>query len=78
MPGHFVVRSSEGTRTSEYREPAIGHAGLQFEVAEAARCIAAGATESPIRPLAESIATLEVMDEIRRLLGIRYPIETVT
>jgi predicted dehydrogenase len=78
QPGPFVVRSSEGTRTLEYREPAIGHAGLQFEVAEAARCIAAGAAESPIRPLAESIATLEVMDEIRRLLGIRYPIETVT
>jgi hypothetical protein len=46
--------------------------------AEAARRIAAGATESPIRPLADSIATLDVMDEIRRQLAIRYPTETGT
>jgi hypothetical protein len=45
----------------EYREPAIGHAALHFEAAEAARCIAAG---------------VEVMNEIRGQLGIRYPTET--
>jgi hypothetical protein len=59
----------------EYCEPAIGHAALHFEAAEAARCIAAGATESPMRPPADSITTLEVMDEIRRQLDIRYPTE---
>jgi predicted dehydrogenase len=76
QPGPFVVRSSDGTRILEYREPAIGHAGLHFEAAEAVRCIAAGAIESPIRPLADSIATLDVMDEIRRQIGIRYPTES--
>jgi predicted dehydrogenase len=75
QPGSFAVRSSDGTGVLEYREPAIGHAALHFEAAEAARCIAAGATESPIRPPADSITTLEVMDEIRRQLGIRYPTE---
>jgi predicted dehydrogenase len=75
QPGPFVVRSADGTQTREYREPAVGHGALHFEAAEAARCIAAGAAESPIRPLADSIATLEVMDEIRRQLGIRYPTE---
>ena len=78
QPGPFVVRSPDGTRTLKYRERAIGHAALYFEAAEAARCAAAGAIESPIRPLADSIATLEVMDEIRRQLGIRYPTETDT
>jgi predicted dehydrogenase len=75
QPGNFVVRSSDGSQTLEYREPGIAHAALHFEAAEAARCIAAGAIESPIRPLADSIATLEVMDEIRRQLGIRYSTE---
>jgi predicted dehydrogenase len=76
QPGDFNVRSSDGSRTLKYHEPAIGHAALHFEAAEAARCIAAGATESPIRPLADSIVTLDVMDEIRAQLGIRYPTET--
>jgi predicted dehydrogenase len=75
QPGNFNVHSSGGAILG-YREPAIGHAALHFEAAEAARCIAAGATESPIRPPDDSIATLEVMDEIRRQLGIRYPTET--
>jgi predicted dehydrogenase len=75
QPGGFVVRSYDGAWILEYREPTIGHAALHFEATEAARCIAAGATESPVRPLADSIATLEVMDEIRRQLGIRYPTE---
>jgi predicted dehydrogenase len=75
QPGSFAVRSSDGTGVLEYREPAIGHAALHFEAAQAARCIAAGATESPIRPPADSITTLGVMDEIRRQLGIRYPTE---
>jgi predicted dehydrogenase len=76
QPGDFDVRSGDGTQTLEYREPAIGHAALHFEAAEAARCIAVGAIESPIRPVTDSIATLEVMDEIRGQLGIRYPTET--
>jgi predicted dehydrogenase len=78
QPGGFYVRSSDGTQTLEYGEPAIAHAALHFEAATAARYIAAGASESPIRPLADSIATLEVMDEIRRQLGIRYPTENGT
>jgi hypothetical protein len=35
--------------------------------------VAAGRLESPSRPLAESITTLQAMDEIRRQLGIAFP-----
>src|SRR5690242_18474993 len=38
-------------------EPAIAHEGLFYEAAEAARCIGAGRAESPLRPVATSIAT---------------------
>ena len=37
-----------------------------------ARCITAGMVESPLRPLADSVATLRIVDEIRRQLGIVF------
>lgn len=65
QPGPMTLTSVSGQRLV-YDEPAIGHEGLFYEAAEAARCIADGRTESPLRPLADSIATLTTMDEIRR------------
>jgi hypothetical protein len=56
-----------------YDEPQTGHAGLHFEAAEAARRIAAGDLESPLRPLADTIATMEVMDAIRAQLPAPKP-----
>lgn len=38
---------------------------MHFEAAELARCITAVGAESPPRPLADSVATLGIMDEIR-------------
>jgi hypothetical protein len=32
--------------------------------------------ESPVRPVADSIRTLRVMDEIRRQIGATFPDET--
>jgi len=71
-PGDFVVTSADGKGRLEFTEPAIGHEGLFFQAAEVARCVRAGRTESAIRPLADSIATLQVVDEIRRQLGIVF------
>ncbi|MBX6723428.1 MAG: Gfo/Idh/MocA family oxidoreductase [Dactylosporangium sp.] len=50
--------------------------GFQFEVAEVARCVADGRTESVTLPLDDSIAVLEVIDQARRVLGVRYPGES--
>lgn len=47
--------------------------GLHFEACEAARCVAAGATESPLLPLDETVAVMDVLDEVRRQLGVVYP-----
>ncbi|GAA1868994.1 Gfo/Idh/MocA family protein [Asanoa iriomotensis] len=49
--------------------------GFQFEVDEVARCVADGRTESAVLPLDDSIATLEVIDQARSALGVRYPFE---
>ncbi len=71
QPGDMTLTSNTGEILT-YTEPQIGHEGLHFEAAEVARCIAAGLTESPLRTLADSIATMRIVDEIRRQLGIVF------
>ena len=47
--------------------------GLQFEIIEVHRCVAAGLTESPTMPLAETAALAAAMDDIRSQIGLAYP-----
>jgi predicted dehydrogenase len=75
QPGDLLLASADGGRRLAFTEPRTAHDALHFEAAEVARCIAAGRLESPLRPLADSVTTLEVMDEIRRQLGIVFPDE---
>jgi hypothetical protein len=37
------------------------------------RCLAAGELESPILPLAESLAVMRLLDQLRAEWGLRYP-----
>ena len=73
QPGGFVLRSAGGEHALTWREEPAAHDALHFEAAEVARCIAGGRLESPLRPLADSVATMRVMDEIRRQIGIVFP-----
>jgi len=47
--------------------------GYGPEIAEVARCLRAGATESPLVPAADTIAIMELLDGARAELGVRYP-----
>jgi hypothetical protein len=49
-----------------------GPEGLRYEAAEAARCITAGATESALLPLADTLRIMEAMDAVREQLGVRF------
>lgn len=49
--------------------------GFVYQVAEVARCLRAGETESPIIPLDESRAIMAVMDKMRADWGLKYPFE---
>jgi hypothetical protein len=42
-------------------------------VLEVERCLRAGEPESPVVPLDETVAILELLDEARAQLGVRYP-----
>ncbi len=72
MPGNFTASDRTG-RELHHTEPAVAHVGgLHFQAAEMARRIGAGELVSPIRPLEESIQTMDIMDEARRQIGEIY------
>jgi hypothetical protein len=47
--------------------------GFGHEVAEVERCLYAGLTESPAVPLDDTVAIMELLDDARAQLGVRYP-----
>ena len=49
-----------------------GH-GYHYEAAHVQQCLAQGLTESPLLPLAFSLELMEVVDAVRRDIGLRYP-----
>ena len=67
-PGPVEVRFRDG-RVLSWDEPRIHHEGLFYEAVEVARCIAAGLTESPLRPLEATIVTVKLMERARALMN---------
>jgi predicted dehydrogenase len=47
--------------------------GLAYEAAEFARLLVSGATESDLLPLDETLRIMQVLDDIRAQLGVRFP-----
>ena len=71
-PGNLTLVSAGKGSTLRWTEPPIGHEALYVTAVEAAHRIAVGETETPLRPLADSVATLRVIDEVRRQIGITF------
>jgi predicted dehydrogenase len=70
-PTRLTILNSSGERVVE-APPQVG-AGYGHQVAEVARCLRAGLTESPFVPLDDTVGVLELLDDARRQLGVRYP-----
>ena len=68
-PGPFTLTANDLSTHLVHEEGASGYAGLAHQIAHVARCVANGLTESPIHPLAETVATLRSMDRVRERLG---------
>jgi predicted dehydrogenase len=69
-PTRFVVTTSEGDSRIELPYTAYG-----AQIEEVERCLREGLLESPVAPLADTIAILELIDQARADLGVRYPDE---
>jgi predicted dehydrogenase len=72
-PATFTLFGDDGS-VEIYRNTHIGR-GLRHQVLEVGRCLGEGLSESPVMPLDESIAIMDTLDEIRRMIGLRYPAE---
>ncbi len=64
----------KGPQVEEHKVEIPGGAhGLCYEADEAARCLRDGKKESQGLPWEESVVIMEVMDEVRKQGGLRYP-----
>lgn len=72
-PTTVSLISPAGARISSALPSIMGSLGLAYEASHFAQLIADGFTESPRLPLEESIAVMELMDEIRSQLKVRFP-----
>ena len=68
----FTLFDQRGSATERY-ETKIDTRGMQFQALEVERCIAAGLSQSERMSLDESIQIMNVLDEIRRQIGVSYP-----
>ena len=69
-PDRLVVTTSEGEARIEGEGTAYGP-----QIEEVERCLREGLLESPLAPQADTIAILELIDQARADLGVRYPAE---
>ncbi len=47
--------------------------GLAYEAEEVRRCLSQGLLESPLMSLDESLTMAEIMESIRKQVGVVYP-----
>ncbi len=66
-PDHLVITTSEGESRVDGEQTAYGP-----QIKEVERCLREGLLESPLVPQADTIAILELIDEARADLGVRY------
>ena len=71
-PGDFTLAANDRATELHFREEANRYEQLFHEAVHFAHCVGQGSTESPIRPVLDSIVTLETIDEVRRQLGIVF------
>jgi predicted dehydrogenase len=69
-PRSLVVSSGAGRREIDCTWEGDG---LRFQVEEVHRCLAAGLTESPDMPLAETLSIARTLDAIRAEIGLTFP-----
>ncbi len=70
-PTAFSIVDRDGDR-ERVDIPVDGH-GLRFQAAEVGRCLRAGAGESDVLTLDETVSIMETLDEVRRQIGLTYP-----
>jgi predicted dehydrogenase len=75
FPTEFTITRHDGSEPQRAKRP---NRGLAHEAEHVMERIRAGAIESDVQTWAATMANMELMDEIRRQLGVVYPSETTS
>lgn len=70
-PGNFHVYNNDKQKVT-YEEPKYSYDSLHYQAAHLASCVTEGLLESPIRPVSDSLLTMQTLDHVRRELGIVF------
>lgn len=70
-PTTFTLTRRDGS-VERFEQLSEGR-GLRYEAAEVMRCLREGRLESDVLPLAETVAVMSTLDEVRRQIGLSYP-----
>ena len=71
-PTSFRVVAHDGTIVEDYVSRVDGR-GMQFQALAAEKYLADGRTDSDVLPIDETVAIMATLDEVRGLVGVRYP-----
>ncbi len=71
-PTSFRLVGPDGAVREEFRSDIEGR-GMQYQALAAERYLAEGRTDSDVLPIDETVAIMATLDEIRDLVGVRYP-----
>ncbi|MFJ6697993.1 Gfo/Idh/MocA family protein [Streptomyces sp. NPDC091272] len=71
-PPSFVLHR-DGHEPREFTAPPQRGNGYGHQAQEVMRCLRSGLTESPLVPLAGTLAVMDTLDAVRALIGVRYP-----
>ena len=71
-PTSFRVVGPDGSVLEEYASRVEGR-GMQYQALAAERLIAEGRVDSDVLPIDETVAIMGTLDEVRGLIGLRYP-----
>lgn len=69
---HYYHLQTDGSHWEKIEFPPLTN-GFEFEILEVVRCLEKGLSQSPDWPVSSSLQLAELMDEIRRQLGVQYP-----
>ncbi len=73
-PANLLITDSETNKTTKLEFPPLAN-GFEYEAMEVQQCVKNGLIESSLFPHTFSLALMQLMDAMRKEIGVSYPFE---